>query len=55
MCADPNCPANNRPRPQLPDPRCICNKPIWISIPYGEHIHCPVHPEMILYGSSITY
>ncbi len=35
------------------DPRCICSGPIWISIPNGEHIHCPVHPDHIIYGPDV--
>ena len=56
-CPHPNCPV-----PERPDPRelsqCTLNKPIWIVIPPGGHIHldCPVHPEgHIVYGPDITW
>ena len=56
-CPHPNCPV-----PEQPDPwelrQCTLNKPIWISIPAGGHIHltCPVHPEgHIIYGPNITW
>ena len=34
------------------DPRCVCRKPLYVSIPSGEHIHsCPIHPEFAPYGN----
>jgi len=37
--------------------KCICNDPIWIAIPAGQHIHiqCPVHGDIKIYSSSPTY
>jgi len=56
-CPHPNCPENDNPWGDYPDMReCTQFKPIWISIPPGEHVHisCPVHPEgHIIYGSRI--
>lgn len=43
------------PRNHQDDERCICKKPIWISIPSGKHIHCPVHPEVIIRGDQIAF
>jgi hypothetical protein len=43
-------------RPTLPNPNCMCGKPLLIVIPPGEHIHpCPVHPDYAVYGGSATY
>jgi len=57
-CPHPNCPENDRD-PWIDEYReCTLHKPIWISIPAGEHIHieCPVHPGgHILRGSNIRY
>lgn len=37
--------------------RCICRKPMMIYIAPGQHIHiqCPVHGDVKIYGSSVTY
>ncbi len=42
------------PDPSYDNPNCICNKPMMIYIPAGQHIHCPVHPKYVVYGSPIT-
>lgn len=52
-CPVPNCPVHP-PAPPIPDPRCICNKPLLLYIPPGQHFHCPVHPDMVIYGNA-TY
>jgi hypothetical protein len=48
------CPGDHRPDPSQNDPRCICNKPLLLYIPAGQHIHCPIHPQSIIRGSEIT-
>lgn len=55
MCADPNCPHSQKLMPPVSDPRCLCDKPIWIYIPAGEHIHCPVHPDAVIHGSPVRW
>jgi hypothetical protein len=52
----PYCPDETvwEPDPSYDNPNCICNKPMMIYIPAGQHIHCPVHPDFKMYGSSIT-
>lgn len=44
------------PWERRPDLRCICNKPMMISIPAGQHIHvwCPVHGDIKIYGPRYT-
>lgn len=54
-CPVPNCPVHPHQRPEPINPNCICNKPLWIAIPPGEHIHCPVHPNVIIHGPNITW
>lgn len=27
---------------------------LLIYIPHGQHIHCPVHPEMVIRGTEVT-
>lgn len=46
-CKKPGCPVPNYPKP---DYRCICNKPLMLYIPPGEHVHieCPVHGDRII-------
>jgi hypothetical protein len=39
----------------IPDPRCICNKALLLYIPPGQHIHCPVHPQHVIYGPMVTW
>lgn len=35
---------------------CTCGKPIGIVIRPGEHIHpCPVHPDVVMRGTNITF
>ena len=56
-CPHPNCPVPERPGP-WEFSQCTLNKPIWIVIPPGGHIHldCPVHPEgHIIYGPDIRW
>lgn len=52
-----SCHADPQPskQPVLPDPNCICNKPLYLYIPPGQHTHCPVHPEKAIYGSGTTF
>lgn len=53
-CPHPNCPENDRyPFDDLRE--CTQFQPIWISIPAGGHvhIHCPVHPKFVVYGSPV--
>ncbi len=51
----PQCPPDSEPwEPEPYNPNCICNKPLLLYIPPGQHIHCPVHPDVILRGSDIT-
>jgi|SRR5581483_5151875 len=42
-------------KPEFPNPSCICNKPLLLYIPGGQHIHCPVHPDHIIYGGPTCY
>jgi hypothetical protein len=37
--------------------RCICRKPLFISIPPGQHIHiqCPVHGDVKIYGPRLHW
>jgi hypothetical protein len=42
------------PDPSYDNPNCICNKPMMIYIPAGQHIHCPVHPGYTIHGQNIT-
>lgn len=53
----PQCPDESvwEPDPSYDNPNCICNKPMMIYIPAGQHIHCPVHPDFRMYGSNITF
>lgn len=37
----------------IDDPRCICNKPLLLYVPAGEHVHCPVHPNRVIRGSEV--
>ena len=54
-CPVPDCPEDDRQyRPFPSDPNCICNKPMMIYIPPGQHIHCPSHPKYIIRGSGVT-
>jgi len=49
----PQCPPDapyEEPEPY--NPACICNKPMLLYIPAGQHIHCPVHPDVVIYSSS---
>lgn len=48
-----NCPKPPNSFPKE-DRNCICNKPLYISIPQGKHIHCPVHPSYIIRGSQYS-
>ncbi len=52
----PYCPDETvwEPDPSYDNPNCICNKPLLIYIPAGQHIHCPVHPDYRIHGSNIT-
>ena len=51
----PHCPPTEEwPEPGRYDPNCICNKPMMLYIPPGQHIHCPSHPDVIIRGSDIT-
>lgn len=39
--------------PVTPNTLCVCNRPMWIVIPAGQHMHlCTVHPDKAFYGSS---
>jgi hypothetical protein len=42
---------------EYPNPTCICNKPLLLYIPAGEHVHlnCSVHGDFVVYVSSVTY
>lgn len=56
-CPHPNCPHDDiKPSWPIPNPACTCNKPFYISIPQGQHLHftCPVHGERIIYGGPIV-
>lgn len=56
-CPVPNCPEHEDSWDDVAernDPRCICDKPLWIHIHAGEHIHCPVHPLVTIRGTSIV-
>ena len=50
----PHCPPEEIefPEPEPYNPLCICNKPMLLYIPAGQHIHCPVHPDVKIYSSS---
>jgi hypothetical protein len=55
-CPHPDCPIPFED--PWPKQECTLHKPIWISIPPGEHIHldCPVHPEgHIIYGPRVYW
>lgn len=51
----PHCPDETvwEPDPSYDNPNCICNKPMMIYIPAGQHIHCPVHPDYRIFGQDI--
>lgn len=55
-CPVPDCPENDPkwPKPEPFNPNCICNKPMLLYIPPGQHIHCPVHPQHVIHGSHIS-
>lgn len=56
-CPVPDCPIDEEPErdPSYDDPRCICNKPLWLVILPGQHIHCPVHPEHVIRGGPVYH
>ena len=31
---------------------CICGTPLAISLPAGQHMHCPVHPWVVFYSTA---
>lgn len=39
----------------IPSPACICNKPLMLYVPPGEHVHlnCPVHGDFVVSGGPI--
>ena len=35
------------------NPACMCNTPLMISVPAGQHFHpCPVHRDRAVYSSA---
>ena len=54
-CPIPNCPENNKPKREHKNVNCLCDKLLMICLKPGQHLHCPVHPEIIVAkGTDIT-